>query len=683
LSVAKKKVARFSGSGQLSYAIAKSTVSKSKISYLTEIAKQLRIDSIAATTAAKSGHPSSCLSCAELMAVLFFEVMKYDTPKNPDNDEFVLSKGHAAPILYSALFRAGKIRYNLLDLRKHNSPLQGHPIPRYLQWAKMATGSLGQGLANGIGMALSAKLQHRNYTTYVLMGDSELAEGSVWEAFSFASHHNVSNLVAIVDINRLGQTRETMIGHNVKSYQKRFESFGWHVVCVDGHSIVDLLAAFDSIQSLRSVSNKPVVILAKTFKGHGVDFIQNKDGWHGRALTIDEAKLAYSQIGIVSLPKKIEIKKPVVAKRNSNLLKEWDVLLKQKVSSQAFFSKLRESVAPIVYDKTKDYATRESYGDFITRYAKADPSLVVVDAEVGNSTFANAMEKADSKRFFECFIAEQNMIGIACGLAVKGHTVFCGSFAAFLTRAYDQLRMAGISDVSFTVVGSHGGVSIGEDGASQMGVEDLGMCKMIYGSSVFYPSDAVSAQRLLELSTQLSGLTYIRSNRPKTPIMYSLSEKFSSGGFKIVAGTSKSILKASSRKPFAVIATNGVLVHEALTAYDSLLRLGITVIVVDCYSLKPFDAKGFTKVLDDSGLVSIHGKKQIFVFEEHLSSGGLGDTIKSGLSDIGYGDAQVTHYAVTDVPSSGSAKELLADYSLDSQSMVKVVGAAYKKSKLK
>lgn len=619
-------------------------------SQLSDIAAILRRDSLQSITAAKSGHATSCLSCAEIMAVLFFDVMRYDTPTNQANDEFVLSKGHAAPILYAAYYRAKKIKTDLLQLRKHKHMLQGHPIPRYFSWAKMATGSLGQGLSNGVGMALAQRMQAQSANTFVLLGDSELAEGSVWEAVNFAAHNSLSNLFAIVDVNRLGQSGETMFGHDLTAYQKRFEAAGWNVLVIEGNDIVAVRNTFTQLGLSHAKQNskkktqlsKPTVILAKTRKGAGISFIADKPNWHGKPLSESELEKALIELGEPVMPK-ISIPKPKklawVAKRKP--------LRKSKLTPESIV------------------ATRQSYGDVIKRIAQADPSFVVVDAEVGNSTFAQAMKEVDESRYIQCYIAEQNMIGVACGLAVKGMNVFCGSFAAFLTRAYDQMRMAGISDVKLTISGSHAGVSIGEDGASQMGLEDLGMCKMVHNSSVFYPSDAVSAEHIFIETLFLPGVKYVRTSRSATKLLYSVTEKFPVGEFKVLA---------QSKKDSLVIASNGIPLHEVLEAKDILAKEGVSVSVVDCYSLKPFNAKSF------SDFVKKHGN-YVYVVEEHFADGGLGDTIARALLSQGTGSG-FSHQFVNSIPSSGTKDELLADYGLDAKSIVQAVKKMIKAHKL-
>src|SRR3989338_3379627 len=500
---------------------------------LNVIAGILRRDVLKMTTAAVSGHPTSCLSSAEIISTLFFSIMKYDhlNPFNPDNDEFILSKGHAAPILYSALYHANCIKDNLFDLRKFNSNLEGHPIPASLNWIKAATGSLGQGLSIGVGMALAAKLQNRNYMTYVLMGDSEIAEGSVYEACQLASYYKLNNLCAIVDVNGLGQSGQTMVGFDLLKYKKRFESFGWKVITLDGHNIRKLLNAFKEAK----FSSKPTLILAKTLKGKGVSFLEDMEGWHGKALNKEQLEIALKQIPENKFPR-LEIQKPLEIKNNfrNNKLEHTNYKLGDLV------------------------ATREAYGKALFNLAKSNSSVIALDAEVKNSTFSQSIINVNSKRFVECFIAEQNMIGMALGLSVKGFNVFSSTFSCFLTRAHDQIRMAALSSGNFTICGSHSGISIGEDGGSQMGLADIAMFRCLPNSYVFYPSDAVSTEKLMYLCSKIHGLKYIRTTRGKTPVIYNNKEEFSLGDFKV--------LRKSNKDKFVLVGS-GITLYECLKAY--------------------------------------------------------------------------------------------------------------------
>jgi len=597
---------------------------------LRAIANVLRVDSLKSTSAAGSGHPTSCMSCAEIMACLFFNEMSWDTKnaKNPDNDEFILSKGHAAPILYSALYRAKAIKNDLMHLRKLHSPLEGHPMPRSLNWAKVGTGSLGQGLSVGIGMALAARMQGRKYTTFVLMGDSEIAEGSVYEAAELASYYKMDNLVGIVDVNRLGQRGETLVGHNVRKYAQRFHAFGWNVITIDGHDVQEVLGA---LRDARETIGGPTMILAKTFKGKGVSFMENKEGWHGRVANTGELKRALAEIGKVRMPRG-GIKRPVAVRVES---------------------KKAVSIGEPNYHIGQEVATRDAYGEVLAKLALADPKLVAVDAEVSNSTKSESVKSVAPEKFIETFISEQNMAGICLGLSVKGMNVYGSTFAAFLTRTHDQIRMAALSSANLTFCGSHVGVSIGEDGGSQMGLEDISMFRALPGSSVFYPSDAVSAEKLTATCEKLKGLKYIRTTRGKTPVIYDNSEKFKPGDFKVLR---------ESAHDRIVLAGAGITLHECLKVQKILDSKGVSCAVVDLYCLKPFDSAKFLKFAKEHG-------GRVIVVEDHRPEGGIGEMIMGVLSGS---NVKVKHLAVREIPHSGKPAELANKYGID---VVGIVGA--------
>ncbi|MCH7850513.1 MAG: transketolase [Nanoarchaeota archaeon] len=592
---------------------------------LKDIASVLRCDSIEMTTSAGSGHPSSCLSAAEIMSVLFFHEMKYDVknPENPDNDEFILSKGHAAPILYSCLKHAGCIKDDLNTLRKLNSNLEGHPIPRSSKWIKAATGSLGQGIGVAVGMALAAKLQNRNFRTYTILGDSEISEGSVYEALELASYYKLNNLVVIVDINRLGQRGETMLGHGTAEYKMRFEGFGCHVEIINGHSINAIIKSLDNARR----SKKPTVILARTIKGKGVSFIEDKEGWHGKALNYEEAEMALSEIAKARIPK-IIIEKPIK--------------LTRKFKKSSYKSPKYE---------TEEIATRFAYGQTLASLGKSDSSILAIDAETSNSTYSLELKKVRPKQFVEAFIAEQNMVSMATGLSIKGFNVFASTFAAFLSRAHDQIRMAAISSSNITFVGSHAGTSIGEDGGSQMGLEDISLFRSLAASAVFYPSDSFSAEKLTILASKLPSIKYIRTSRPKTPSLYLKTDKFRAGDFKV--------LKEGGRDS-AVFVGSGITVHEALAAYYKLKKKRIHVAVVDLYSIKPFNHKKFVNFVND------HGKK-IVLAEDHRPEGGIGEMIAEKLVGT---KIKFKHLSITEIPHSGTSKELLHLYRIDSSAYI-------------
>jgi len=602
---------------------------------LRDVANVLRRDVLKMTTNAESGHPTSCMSCAEIVSCLFFSEMKYDVRdhNNHNNDEFILSKGHAAPILYSALSRAGAVSGNLMSLRKFGSKFEGHPIPSSVNWVKVATGSLGQGLSVGVGMALAAKLDGRSFNTYVLLGDSEMAEGSNYEAMQLASHYNLNNLIAIVDINRLGQRGETMLGHDISTYKKRFKSFGWKVVVVDGHDVSQI------VSSLRKKSKLPKVILAKTFKGKGFSHVENKEGWHGEALSEVELQLALRRMPDPVMPK-IDIRRPDRVRIRS---------LKTKLPNFTTYS--------------GKLATRKAYGNILASLAKADHRVLALDGEVSNSTFAEKVKEVKPNQFVECFIAEQNMIGMALGLSKKGFNVFASTFAAFLSRAHDQLRIAALSSPDFTVCGSHAGVSIGQDGGSQMGLEDIAIFRSLPKSIVLYPSDAVSCEKLVVLASRTKGLKYIRTTRADTSIIYSRKESFNIGDFKVLKSGKIIGTADKSAVGHIILVGSGITLHECLKAAEKVKGVS----VVDLYCVKPFDGKKFID------FVKKHGKK-VVVVEDHYEEGGIGEMLSSVLNGTGI---KMKHLAVRKIPHSGRPEELLRAYGIDSDSIVGAVNGGW------
>ncbi|HTV65397.1 MAG TPA: transketolase, partial [Bryocella sp.] len=532
------------------------------IKMLHDKATRLRIDSIRATTAAGSGHPTSCASAAEIVAVLFFSVMRYD-PKQPhdrDNDVFVISKGHAAPILYSAWSEAGLFpREHLLTLRQLNSDLEGHPTPK-LPYVDVATGSLGQGLPVGNGIALNARMDKTDQRVYVLMGDSESAEGSVYEAAEIASYYDIDNLCAILDVNRLGQSGPTMLQHHMEIYKARWESFGWRAIVVDGHDISALLKAFAEAERIK---DKPTILLAETLKGKGMDGYEDKEGWHGKPLPKDEAERV---VGI--------LEKSLTGEGDS-----WTPKLPAKRSVSA-------PPAPVPAPKPsytvggKEVATRKAFGDALEALAKTNPRVVALDAEVKNSTHSDEFMAAAPDRFFEGYIAEQDMVGMAMGFAARGKIPFASTFACFLTRAYDFIRMAAISQLNLKLGGTHVGVSIGEDGPSQMGLEDIAMFAAEPDFTVLYPSDATSAWAATMLAAEHVGPTYIRLGRPNNPVLYGPEEKFEIGKSKVVR---------QGKNDRALVVAGGVTLFEALKAYDELKQSGIEIRIVDLFSIQPID----------------------------------------------------------------------------------------------
>jgi transketolase len=603
------------------------------IETLKGIANQLRIHSIAATTAAGSGHPTSCCSAADLVAGLFFGHMRFD-PKNPkyhNNDRFILSKGHAAPLLYAVWAELGVIPpEHLLTLRQLNSDLEGHPTPR-LAFADVATGSLGQGLSVGVGMALCARLDALDYRTYVLLGDGECSEGSVWEAASLAGLNQLNNLVAIVDINRLGQSDPTPLGHNLDAYKRRFESFGWRTEEIDGHDIDEILEVLAAV----GLGNQPLVILAKTLKGAGVSFIQDKEGWHGKPLSKEEAERAFAELRPSA---KSGIGHPIPAPNQ---------LPAPKNEAPAAYP-------PIAYKPGDMVATREAFGSALVRIGGVDQRVVALDGDTKNSTFSDKFLKKYPERFTECFIAEQNMVGVATGFAVRGKVPFASTFATFFTRAFDQIRVAGISQANVKLAGSHVGVSIGEDGPSQMGLEDLAMMRAVAGSTVLYPSDAVCAEKLMDQMAAHQGVCFLRTSRPKTPVIYNNDEDFPIGGAKI--------LRQGEGDKITVVAA-GITLYEALKAADALKNEGIGITVIDAYSVKPLGRDVILAAAHKTGHL-------VLTVEDHYAQGGLGDAVAGELS---YEGVKVHKLAVFELPRSGKPEELLAKYGIDAPAIIRKV----------
>ncbi len=597
----------------------------SELEFLKYKADHLRLHSIRATTEAGSGHVTSCLSCAEIMSVLFFHEMNYD-PNNMDSldkDEFIMSKGHAAPILYSALAEIGVIPVSeILKLRSFSSPSEGHPVPR-IPGIRVATGSLGQGLSIGVGMALAMKLNGINRKVYVLMGDGETAEGSVWEAMNLASIFKLDNICAILDANRLGQSEPTMHQWDVEKYEKKAGSFGWDTIVVDGHSVEDLINAFNQVK------NSPTFIIAKTIKGKGVSFLENKEGYHGKAIGKDMLESAINEIQITLRPAEFKTK---------NFIESKPFTKKGLPTKIATNYKLGESIA-----------TRDAYGKALVKLGEQDLDMVVLDGDVKNSTFTEYFFQKYPLRSFQCYIAEQSMIGTAVGLQALGKNVFVATFAAFLTRAFDQLRMATYSKANIKISGSHAGVSIGEDGPSQMGLEDISLMRSLLNSVVLYPADGVAAEKLTELSASHNGISYIRTTRPKTPIIYDNSEEFVLGGSKILR---------KSDDDAVTIVSAGVTLHEALKAADELKKEGISVRVIDCYSIKPIDEKTILQAADETG--------KIIVVEDHYPEGGLGEAIASVIS----GQSPVHKLNVRIMPHSGKPEDLLAEQGIDKDGIV-------------
>ena len=612
-------------------------ISPALVKSIQTVANRLRKHSLTSTTEAGSGHPSSCCSCAELISTLFFRFLRYevDNPGNPLNDRFVLSKGHAAPILWAAWAEAGAFPVEkLLTLRKIDSDLEGHPTPRNA-WTQVATGSLGQGLSVGVGMALGARINKTGNRIFVLMGDGETAEGSVWEAAALAAHSDLDNLVTLVDVNRLGQSQATMYGHDLESYRQRFASFGWHTQVIDGHSVEETLAALESAIAFQG---QPSAIIARTLKGKGVSFMEDKEGWHGVPVPAGEKlERALQDIG-----------------EDSELEEPFQLTPPDGNGDGSFPAAAQEAPLEAPHYSPDDLvATRQAYGAALAKLGRANPAVVALDGDTKNSTYSNKFLAEYPDRFVECFIAEQNMVGAAVGLGAMGKIPFASTFACFLTRAFDQIRMAAISQANMKLCGSHAGISIGQDGPSQMALEDLAMMRAIAGSTVFYPSDAVCAERLVALAAQTPGIVYIRSSRPKTPILYSNDEDFQVGGSKVLK---------SSDKDRATLVAAGVTLHEALKASLELESQGLAVRVIDLYSIKPIDEETLLQAARETQL--------LITVEDHYSDGGLGDAVLGALASQ---PCRLHKIAVEGLPRSGESAQLMDAFGLSAKSIVKKV----------
>jgi transketolase len=612
-------------------------MTETSLSSLRNVAAQLRIDSVRSTTEAGSGHPTTCLSAADVMATLFFGEMRYDpkAPQNPDNDRFVLSKGHAAPILYAAWAEAGLFpREELLKLRQIDSDLEGHPTPR-LPFVDVATGSLGQGICAAIGIALNARRIKSEYRTYVLLGDGEMAEGSVWEAANAAVYQKLDNLCAVIDVNGLGQSQPTQFGFDMEAIAARWKAFGWHTLVVDGHNIPALQQAF---AEARETKGRPTMVLARTLKGKGLSNIEGKEGWHGKALKKGkEADDAIAELERQLVP---DAPAPVIPPPPS----------RQRQEPAPDYSKMP---AP-AYKLGESVATREAWGVALAAVGGVDERIVALDADVMNSTFSDKFDKAHGDRFFEHFIAEQVMVGAAMGLAARGAIPFPATFACFLSRAADFIRMAGISFVNVKLTGSHAGISIGEDGPSQMALEDLAIMRAVPDCAVLYPCDAVSTERLVVEMAKYEGLAYMRTSRPKTPVTYGPEEQFPIGGSKV--------LRQSEEDAAAVVAA-GVTVFEALKAYDQLKKDGINIRVIDAYSVQPIDTVTLVAAAEATD-------GRVITVEDHYSAGGLGDAVSEAVASVG---TAVHRLAVGEIPRSGQPDELLDRYGISARHIVEAV----------
>lgn len=602
------------------------------------LAQQLRIDSIRCSTAAGSGHPTSALSAADLMAVLMTSYLRYDfdQPDHPNNDHLIFSKGHASALLYAIYRAAGAIsEEELLRYRTFGSRLQGHPTP-IIPWVDVATGSLGQGLPIGVGTALAGQyLEQRPYRTWVLLGDSEMAEGSVWEALNTAGHYRLHNLIGILDMNRLGQRGPTILEWDSATYADRIRAFGWHTIEIDGHNFENIQQAYTEALQPR---DQPTLIIAKTKKGRGVSFLEDKNGKHGKTLTADEAKQAFAELG------------------------EGQIFTVTVQKPEPTAPATQPQVAPTElprYEVGTSVATRQAYGEALQSVGAARPTVVALDGEVSNSTFAEKFGLAYPDRFFEMYIAEQQLVATAVGLSVRHYIPYASTFAAFFARAYDFIRMAAISSANIRLSGSHAGVSIGEDGPSQMALEDLAMMQAIHGSTVLYPGDANQTAHLVDAMADLSGISYIRTTREKTPVIYNPDEQFPIGGSKVVR---------QSHQDVVTVVAAGITLYEALSAYETLQKAGIAIRIIDAYSVKPIDQQTLHEAVQ-------HTNGKCIVVEDHWPEGGLGSAVLAALTTAEGNTPQLrlVHLAVQNMPGSGTPAELLDAAGISAKQIVNAV----------
>jgi transketolase len=591
-----------------------------------ELGQQLRVDSIRCSAVTKSGHPTSSMSAADLAAVLLAKYLRYDfgAPENPNNDHLVFSKGHASPLVYSLYKAAGAITdEELLTFRKFGSRLEGHPVP-VLPWVDVATGSLGQGLPIGVGIALAGKkLDRLPFRTWVLCGDSEMAEGSMWEAFEHAAFYELDNLTAIIDVNRLGQRGETMHGWDLDSYVERALAFGWHAIAVDGHDVEAIDRAYAEAVA---TTGRPTVVVARTIKGKGVKAVEDKGGFHGKAL--DDPEESIAELGGVR-DLHIEGAKPELGTPHEFETGKLDLPR---------------------YDTGEEVATRKAYGDALAAVGSGRGDVVALDGEVSNSTFAEIFAEAHPERYFEMYIAEQQMVAAAVGIQVRGWVAFASSFAAFLSRAYDFIRMAAVSRADLRLCGSHAGVSIGEDGPSQMALEDLAMMRAVGGSTVLYPCDANQTAALVAAMADTDGISYLRTTRAATPVLYEAGESFDIGGSRTIR---------SSDDDDLTIVGAGITVHEALKAADTLAADGINARVIDLYSVKPVDSEALNAAAE-----ATHGR--VLTVEDHWPEGGIGEAVLSALAE-NEEHPRVVKLGVREMPGSGKPAELLAAAGIDAE----------------
>ncbi|MFC8272283.1 transketolase [Streptomyces sp. NPDC057271] len=601
---------------------------------MSSLAQQLRVDAVRATDAAGSGHPTSAMSAAEIGAVLLARHLRYDfdRPDHPGNDRLVLSKGHASPLLYAMYRAAGVVgEPELLTFRRAGSLLEGHPTPR-LPWVDVATGSLGQGLPIGVGMALAGKFLDRvPYQVWVVSGDSEMAEGSVWEAVEHAAYCGLDNLTLIVDVNRLGQRGPTRHQHDLGAYAARLEAFGWHTVRIDGH---DVEAVDEALREARATVGRPTAVLAATRKGRGVAAVENREGRHGKPLP--DAEAAITELGGYR-----------------------DLSVRVTDPPAALVSRPARDGTPSLptYDRGEKVATRDAYGQALAALGRTRDDIVALDGEVGDSTRTEKFAKAHPERYFECWIAEQQLVAAAVGLQARGYVPYASTFAAFLTRAHDFIRMAAVSRAGINLVGSHAGVSIGQDGPSQMGLEDLAMMRSVHGSTVLYPCDAHQTARLVAAMADLDGVRYLRTTRGATPVVYGPEEEFPVGGSKV--------LRSHGEDDRATIVAAGVTVPEALKAADRLEGDGLPVRVIDLYSVKPVDTATLDAAAGTTGCV--------LTVEDHRPEGGLGDAVAEAYANGHGGVPRMARLAVRSMPASATPEEQLHDAGIDADAIVSAV----------
>ena len=615
--------------------MATATEAGTRLDLYRRLARQLRADSIRCSSAAGSGHPTSSLSAADLAAVLLAGHLRYDwsKPKDPANDHLIFSKGHASPLVYAMFRAAGAIDdAQLLTSRKMGSPLQGHPTP-ILPWVDVATGSLGQGMPIAVGIALAAKrLWKAPLHVWTLVGDSESAEGSIWEGFDLGGHEDLDNVTAIIDVNRLGQRGPTALEWDTDAYAARIEAFGWDALVIDGHDVAEIDEAFSRARD----AGRPTAIVARTVKGKGVSFLEDKPGWHGKTLDPEQTKQALAEIG--DEPSRTYA----------------------TPAAEAWRPPAVSVATPDLKSYTEPVATRRAYGDALAALAAARGDVVVLDAEVSNSTHSEEVKKVAPDRFFEMYIAEQKMVAAAIGMQVLGLRPFASTFAAFFTRAYDFIRMGAISQANIRLSGSHAGVSIGEDGPSQMALEDLAMMRAVHGSTVLYPSDGNQTARLVAAMAERQGVVYMRTTRANTPILYGADETFAIGGSRVVRG--------GGADDAVTVVGAGITLHEAVKAADTLARDGVKVRVVDLYSVKPIDTKTLAAAVSAT-------KGRLVVAEDHWPEGGIGDAVLAALASAGVAGLRFRHLAPRDMPGSGKPAELLRAAGIDAEAIMKAVKA--------